>query len=80
MSNDLVCPECGSRDFKQRRYAIIDCGIRVGEGGYEYDTDEDEIIDGGDRDEPIRCDDCGDEYDELSMLMTENTYNESEEA
>lgn len=75
----MVCPECGCGDFKQRRYAVTDCGVRVSDHGFEYDTGDDEIIDGGDRDEPIRCDDCGEEYDELSTLITQDEYDSQDE-
>lgn len=75
---ELVCPECGESTFTQRRYAVIEYSVQVDNHGGEYDCGE-AIVDGGDRDEPLRCD-CGAEYHELSELVTEETYNESEAA
>ena len=73
--SDLVCPECGESQFRQTRYAVICATVAVDSRAGEYDVSE-EVMDGGDRDEPLRCE-CGAEYHDLDELVTEDAYAEN---
>lgn len=72
---NMVCPDCGSSTFTQRRYATVKCTMEFAYGQFiDY---ADEIEDAGDRDEDIYCDGC-DRTIEDDDLITEDDYNNGE--
>lgn len=73
MDDCLCCPDCGTTDFKQVRVAQIEYTVQLDSHGGEHDVAE-EVQDGGDRDTPLRCDDCGAEYENYTELSTMEAY------
>jgi DNA-directed RNA polymerase subunit RPC12/RpoP len=68
----MVCPDCGSNRFQQTRVAQIEVTM-IFDHGQWLDRHE-EVMDSGERDADIVCDDCGREIDDAD-LVTEDDYN-----
>lgn len=81
MDDCLCCPDCGCVTFTQTRIAQIEYALQIDPNGGEHDISQ-HVTDGGDRDAPIKCEDCGREFDGdlTDELSTVEQYNANADA
>jgi hypothetical protein len=71
---NLVCPDCGSDTFTQKRYCQVQFTVNVTD--YGIDDIAQQIVDSGERDESgITCEGCGADYEhDTDELLTREAY------